>query len=80
MVVLSAKSAGNASGGETCRAVRLAALERGLITWECGTNSDVIGLMPPLISSRSDVDEACGKLREALSAVETGLGRNSSKR
>lgn len=62
--------AGGATAAEVCAAVRLAALDRGLITWECGPDADVIGLMPPLIAVRSDVEEACNTLCEALAAVE----------
>lgn len=66
-------SVGNVSPGEVARLVRLDALQRGLLTWECGTRSEVIGMMPPLIASRRDVADACGRLRAALSAVETEL-------
>ena len=29
--------------------IRLDALKKGLITYECGINGNVIGLMPPLV-------------------------------
>ena len=61
------------SRGEVARLVRLAALHRGLLTWECGTRSEVIGLMPPLIASAEDVADACGTMRAALSEVEARL-------
>ena len=64
---------GEVSPGEVARLVRLAALQRGLLTWECGTRSEVIGMMPPLIASRREVAEACDKLCAALSEVEIRL-------
>ena len=66
-------SVGEVSRGEVARLVRLAALNRGLLTWECGTHSEVIGMMPPLIASRREIAEACGRLCAALSEVETRL-------
>lgn len=66
-------TAGQTSRSEVCRRVRLAALQRGLLTWECGTDAEVIGLIPPLIASQEDVAEACGKLQAALAEVETDL-------
>lgn len=73
MFGLEVGAAGGTPRGEVCRLVRLEALRRGLLTWECGTDGEVIGLMPPLIASREDVDEACGTLQAALVAVEADL-------
>ena len=48
------------------RRVRRQALRDGLITWECGRQGEVIGLIPPLIATDDEVDEACGILVQAL--------------
>lgn len=48
------------------RAVRAGALSKGLITWECGTHGHVIGLVPPLTVSDSEIDRAAGILAEAF--------------
>lgn len=71
---LEVRAAGTVPCGEVCRLVRLAALHGGLLTWECGTGAEVIGLMPPLTASKQDIDEGCSRLRAALAAVEADLG------
>ena len=68
-------SAGGESPREVSRLVRLAALDGGLLTWECGTDAEVVGLMPPLVASEQEVAEGCGRLRSALTAVEAELRR-----
>ena len=73
MFGLEMRSVAGVSCGEVARLTRLAALHRGLLTWECGTRSEVIGLMPPLIASEREVADACGRVRAALSEVETRL-------
>jgi 4-aminobutyrate aminotransferase-like enzyme/maleate cis-trans isomerase len=40
------------------RAIRARALAQGLITWECGTEGHVIGLVPPLTVSEAEIAEA----------------------
>lgn len=40
------------------RCIRQLALEQGLITWECGLDGHVIGLVPPLTVSDEDIDRA----------------------
>ena len=64
---------GRVQSSEVARRVRRAALDRGLLTWECGIDAEVIGLMPPLVATRQDVAEACDTLRFALSAMEAEL-------
>ncbi len=61
------------SSSRLCRRVRLAALKQGLITWEYGIAGEVIGLMPPLIASRDDVDRACAMLLESLLAFQRAI-------
>lgn len=51
---------------DTARRVRRGALKRGLLTWECGYGGECIGLVPPLIASQSDLEEAAGILHTAL--------------
>jgi 4-aminobutyrate aminotransferase-like enzyme/maleate cis-trans isomerase len=48
------------------KAVRLRALAKGLITWECGTEGHVIGLVPPLTVSEAEIAEAADILTEAV--------------
>ena len=48
------------------RKIRAAALELGLISWECGANGQVIGLVPPLTVAEDDVQTALDRLRMAL--------------
>lgn len=51
---------------ELTRAIRAEALSNGLITWECGTHGHVIGLVPPLTVSESEIDQAVGILALAF--------------
>lgn len=51
---------------ELTRAIRAKALDEGLITWECGTHGHVIGLVPPLTVSDSEIDRAVGILELAF--------------
>jgi 4-aminobutyrate aminotransferase/(S)-3-amino-2-methylpropionate transaminase len=48
------------------KAIRARALERGLITWECGTDGHVIGLVPPLTVTKAEIAEAADILTEAV--------------
>lgn len=50
------------------KAIRAAALEDGLITWECGTHGHVIGMVPPLTVT----DDEIGR---ALAIMETATTR-----
>ena len=38
--------------------IRILLLDKGLITWECGKKSDVIGLIPPLCISNKSLNES----------------------
>ena len=66
MFGLAMRPLGGAGAGEMARRVRRQALRDGLITWECGRKGEVIGLIPPLIATDDEVDEACGILLRAL--------------
>lgn len=48
------------------RASRAAALANGLITWECGTHGHVIGLVPPLVVTKAEIDRAIAILAAAI--------------
>ena len=77
---LEIRGADATSSRRNCRAVRLAALRRGLLTWECGRDAEVVGLMPPLTASAAEVDEACAilldSLREAAGTVDRDCSRD----
>lgn len=57
---------------QACRRIRRRCLERGLITYECGLEGEVLGLLPPLVITREEfdtgmrvlVDELCIQTRE----------------
>jgi 4-aminobutyrate aminotransferase-like enzyme len=49
--------------------VRKAALELGLVTWECGTHGHVIGLVPPLTIPADRLDQGLDRLVAALRAA-----------
>ena len=51
--------------------VRAATLEQGLLMWECGTDAVVIGLIPPLVVTEDDVDDACNMIVAALDTIAT---------
>jgi 4-aminobutyrate aminotransferase-like enzyme len=48
------------------KAIRARALAEGLITWECGTDGHVIGLVPPLTVTEAEITEAADILTEAV--------------
>lgn len=52
---------------ESCHAVRHRALDLGLVTWECGVDGDVIGLVPPLTIERALFDRGLERLCQSLS-------------
>ncbi len=49
-------------------AIRAAALAHGLITWECGTQGHVIGIVPPLTIAERELLHGIELLREAIDA------------
>ena len=49
------------------KSIRASALERGLITWECGSSGHVIGLVPPLTVTEEEVASAFEHLSQAFS-------------
>ncbi len=49
-----------------CHGVRRRALDLGLITWECGVDGEVIGLVPPLTIEREFFDLALDRFCQAL--------------
>ena len=50
-----------------CKSIRSAALDRGLITWECGSDGHVIGLIPPFVVDEGQIALCAGILRECFS-------------
>lgn len=48
------------------RAIRRTALESGLVTWECGLDGEVIGLVPPLVVTDDEIDAALDILVDAI--------------
>lgn len=63
------------SVAELAREVRLATLHQGLLVWECGVESVVIGLIPPFIIKQNDVDDACAMVLSALDSIASQEGR-----
>jgi 4-aminobutyrate aminotransferase-like enzyme len=53
---------------ERTRSIRRAALGAGLVTWECGLDADVIGLVPPLVVGDDQIAMAFDRLQAAISA------------
>ena len=59
--------------GGLCRRIRADALSRGLITWECGSDGHVIGLIPPLTISDAEIVRGMDILTSSFrSAVQGG--------
>ena len=50
--------------------IRARALANGLITWECGTEGHVIGLVPPLTVTGAEIAEAAAILISAVRQVQ----------
>ena len=48
------------------RSIRAAALERGLITWECGTTGQVIGVVPPITVTTEELAHGIEILSQAM--------------
>ena len=53
--------------------IRFNALEHGLITYECGINGNVIGLMPPLIITDDELNKGIDIL---LSSIKNNLAKH----
>ena len=51
---------------QRCRSIRRRCLERGLVTYECGLDGEVLGLLPPLVITREEFDAAMSVLSDAL--------------
>lgn len=49
--------------------IRAWALANGLVTWECGTDGNVIGLVPPLTVTGAEIEEAAAILTSAVRQV-----------
>ena len=54
------------TSGKATAWARRRALDRGLLTWECGLDGDVIGLVPPLTVTEAEIGEAVAILEAAL--------------
>lgn len=52
------------------KAIRAAALESGLITWECGAQGHVIGLVPPLNATEEEIAHGFSTLRQAFASAK----------
>jgi 4-aminobutyrate aminotransferase-like enzyme len=48
------------------KSIRRAALDSGLITWECGLHGNVIGLVPPLTATDAELDLGVDRLLAAI--------------
>lgn len=46
--------------------IRSVALEKGLVTWECGAEGHVIGLVPPFVVNNDELDFGIKLLRDAI--------------
>ena len=62
------------SPAELAQRVRMATLGEGLLTWECGVDEVVIGLIPPLVVEQKDVDDACAMALAALDSITARIG------
>ena len=50
--------------------IRSLLLEDGLITWECGKNSEIIGLVPPLCVSNKSLNNALNIILKVFNTLE----------
>ena len=50
--------------------IRSMLLEDGLITWECGKNSEIIGLVPPLCVSNKSLNNALNIILKVFNKLE----------
>ena len=50
--------------------IRSLLLEDGLITWECGKNFEIIGLIPPLSVSNKSLNNALNIILKVFNKLE----------
>lgn len=58
-----------APDGETCKKVCQRSLEKGLIIIECGIDKNVIRLMPPLVTTKEEMEMALNIFEDAVKKV-----------
>ena len=58
--------------GELCRWIRADALSHGLVTWECGSEGHVIGLVPPLTIADAEIDRGMDMLASSFRRAARG--------
>ena len=51
--------------------IRKDLLEKGLITWECGKQSNVIGLIPPLCISNKSLNRSFNIIFETFKELQS---------
>lgn len=49
--------------------IRATLLRKGLLTWECGTDSNVIGLVPPFIVSKANLNKSMKLIYETFNKL-----------
>lgn len=58
-----------APNAKRAKDVRAQLLQRGVISYECGRDNNVVGLLPPLVISNEQIDEGVKTVMEVLSTV-----------
>ena len=49
--------------------IRATLLHKGLLTWECGIDSNVIGLVPPVVISKNNLNKSMNLIYEAFNEL-----------
>ena len=49
--------------------IRATLLQKGLLTWECGIDSNVIGLVPPFIVSKANLNKSMKLIYETFNKL-----------
>ena len=49
--------------------IRATLLNKGLLTWECGADSHVIGLVPPIIISKINLNKCMNIIYEVFNEL-----------
>lgn len=62
------------TGGDAASRVLAAAVEAGLLLLTCGMRGQVVRLIPALVATRDQADDAVGRLDGTLAKVEADLG------